>query len=86
MSDILGVPMAAGPGKKALNLTVEDSVNSRLDELCAHYDDANKGWLAVVLLKFGMRHVKRAMREHNQLAEGRFRDHDDELTGDGKFS
>lgn len=71
--------MPAGPGKRPLNLTVEEAIHTRLDELCVFYDDATKGWLAVVLLKYGMRHAKRAMREHTKIAEKRFSDDDDNV-------
>lgn len=69
--------MPLPPGKTQLNLTVTDEEKQRIAELASHYEDSDRGWYAVVLLRFGIRHAKQAWKEMKERAEGRFRDEDD---------
>lgn len=78
--------MPAKAGKSPLNLTVKDAVHSELEKFTIEYDPFGKGEIAVVLLEYGIRHAKKAMREHLAIAEGKFVDADDEaLNGGGNL-
>jgi hypothetical protein len=52
--------MASKPGLQ-LNFKISEDDRRRLDELCATNSDANIGWMALVLLRYGMRHAKAAI-------------------------
>jgi hypothetical protein len=69
--------MAPGVAKKKqINVPWSEPDDNRLDELSDAYEIAKLA-LAQTLLRYGMRHAKRAMREQNARAESKFKDSDD---------
>jgi hypothetical protein len=47
--------------KVQLNFDIPASDKKRLEKLCAQYNDAKIGWMALLFLRYGMRHAKAAV-------------------------
>jgi hypothetical protein len=47
--------------KLQLNFSITAEDRRQLDEICAEHNEASPGWMALLLLRYGMRHARAAV-------------------------